>query len=152
MLILESWSVGNMVPSKQPLFHKNILWFFSSKCFRTLSWAWVPLHCHITIWARVLQNVFCRVPSHNWNKLLRKEKPFIEHNLLTPVRGSNRKRMQRSSLSLPCLEQLWPGEPCHILGQRGGEGHTPYVDDIWKKRQSSPRAFPLLLKTKHEVQ
>lgn len=69
----------------------------------------------------MLQNVFCRVPSQKWNKLLRKERPFIEHNLLTPVPGNNRKRMQRSSLSLPFLSWSNSDLESHI---------TSYVNEV----------------------
>ena len=121
-----------MAPLKQPLF----------KCFCIFSWARMPLYCHHYHTMRaLLQNVFCMVHSQKRNKLPTDRKDIYRTYLLTPGLGSNLKAMQRSTLSLPCWEQLWPEEPCTHPMSKSGEIHTSSIDDIWKKRQLSCELF-----------
>lgn len=139
VLILE----GETVSPKQPF----------SECFRIFAWAWVSLDCHHYHRTQALpQNVFCIVPSQKWNKLPADREAIYRTYLLTPVLGSNWKPMRRSHSSLPCLQQLWSGEPWTHPSQSGGDRHSLSIDNIWKERQLSLRASQLLLKTKCETQ
>lgn len=148
VLILESWPV----PSKQPPFHKNILWLFFFTCFRILSWAWVPQYCHHYHMSKSVAECFLQGTQPKVKQVATERKAIYRTQF---AYAGARQLTERECREVIFLYLAWSNSDLetmpHPMSTRWWKPHS-YVGDIWEKRQLSPGAFQLLLKTKREIQ